>query len=333
MNVSSLPAPNLSEDPLRPDERFWGPVRSYCNGVPLDVTTFRFEGRADWPKACPVCAHPELQGIAVVYGYPVFECGGCRVGFVWPQPEPELLSEYYRRSYWDSYLGDSKPVYDRDDIRDHILGPQMKLARRLISGIPEARILDVGAGDGSMLRLFRDAGFSHSLGIEFSAEVAEHARRVNGVEVAAVPNFSDFDERGWDLITLWAVIEHLRSPLDYVAHANRLLKPGGWFLLMTGDNSSLFARMQGCFDMWMYPPEHLFFFDRRSLRTLLKRGGFGQKFVRLGFQHPLKEVALWGLRLRGALRNRLSPQAKQFWRSTHSNLLAAGGKKDQGASP
>jgi SAM-dependent methyltransferase len=333
MNVSSLPAPNLSNDPLRPDDRFWGPVRSYRNGVPLDVTEFRSEAGAGRPEACPVCADTGLSGIAVVYGYPVFECSGCRLGFVWPQPEAELLREYYRRSYWGAYLGDSKPVYQRDDIREHILRPQLKLARSLLSGIAQARILDVGAGDGSMLRLFRDAGFSRTLGIEFSAEVAEHARRVNGVDVAAVPEFSDFNQRGWDLITLWAVIEHLRSPLDYVAHANRLLKPGGWLLLMTGDNSSLLARMQGCFDMWMYPPEHLFFFDRASLRTLMSRGGFSRNFVRMGFQHPLKEVALWGLRLRAALRTRLSPKSRPFWRSTHSNLLAAGGQKDRGPRP
>lgn len=327
MNVSSLPAPNVSDDPLRPDERFWGPVRSSSNGDLLDVTAFTLPDGAAPPHTCPVCADPGSKGVAVVYGYPVFECTGCGVGFVWPQPDAELLSEYYRRSYWDSYLGDSKPVYDRDDIREHILRPQLKLATRLLAGRSKARILDVGAGDGSMLRVFRDAGFNDSSGIEFSADVAEHARRVSGVDVAAVPNFSEFDQDGWDLITLWAVIEHLRDPAEYVAHARRLLKPGGWFLLMTGDNSSLFARFQGCFDMWMYPPEHLFFFDKRSLKTLMSRGGFKRNFVRLGFQHPLKEFALWGLRLSGAMRNQLDPRIRPHWRSTHSNLLAAGGKK------
>ncbi len=327
MNVGSLPAPNVLDDPLRPADQFWGPLRDYSDGVLLDLVPFRLPGPSLRPCACPVCNGPDNNGIAVVYGYPVFECGNCGVGFVWPQPEPELLSEYYRRSYWESYLGDSKPIYDRDDIREHILRPQLKLARRLLEENTNARILDVGAGDGSMLRLLRDSGFEEIAGIEFSAEVAEHARRVNGVDVSAVPEFTDFDVGGWDLITLWAVIEHLRSPVEYVAHANRLLKPGGWFLLMTGDNSSLFARIQGRFDMWLYPPEHLFFFDRGSLRTLMRRGGFARSFVRLGFQNPLKEAALWGLRLRGAIKNRFGPRSKPHWRSTHSNLLAAGGRK------
>ncbi len=327
MNVGSLSAPNAPDDPLRPGDRFWGPVRSYDNGELRDVAPFELPDPSRRPSACPICEEPESTGVAVVYGYPVLECGSCGVGFVWPQPEPGLLLEYYRRSYWESYLGDTKPVFERDDIREHILRPQLKLTCRLLAGKTNARILDVGAGDGSMLRLLREAGFEDTAGIEFSAEVAEYARRVNDVNVTAVPEFNDFHEDGWDLITLWAVIEHLRSPLEYVVHAKRLLKPGGWFLLMTGDNSSLFARIQGRFDMWVYPPEHLFFFDRGSLETLMKRGGFCRNFVRLGFQNPVKEAALWGLRLRGTIKNHFSVQKKPHWRSTHSNLLAAGGRK------
>ncbi len=327
MNVSAFPPPRVLEDPLRPDERFWGPVQVYNGSALLDVTEFALPHSIAPPHACPICGHQDSKGLAIVYGYPVFECVGCGVGFVWPQPEIELLAEYYRRSYWDSYLGERTPLYDRKDIREHILRPQLKLANRLVAGKPKARILDVGAGDGSMLRLLRDGGFNNTAGIEFSIDVAEHAKRVNGVDVVAVPEFSDFDEGGWDLITLWAVIEHLRSPVEYVAHARRLLKPGGWFLLMTGDNSSIFARIQRRFDMWMYPPEHLFFFDRRSLKTLMKNGGFSNYFLQLGFQHPLKEVALWMLRLGGAMRKHFGPHPTTHWRSTHSNLLAAGGRK------
>lgn len=326
MNVAALPVTNPPEDPLRPEPRFWGPVRRYREGELLDVAEFDTSDSTEMPGTCPVCAGGESAGVAVVYGYPIFECAYCGVGFVWPQPDATLLGEYYRRHYWESYLGESAPLYDREDIREHILRPQLKLAMRLLGHRSGARILDVGAGDGSMLRLLREAGFSDARGIEFSDEVAELARNVNGVDVTAVPDFSRFQADGFDLITLWAVIEHLRSPAEYVRHASRLLKPGGWFLLMTGDNSSLFARIQGSFDMWMYPPEHLYFFDRRSLRALLEHGNFADGFVRMGFQGRLKESVLWVLRFKAAVRRHLQGGAVPPWRSTHSNLLAAAGR-------
>lgn len=326
MNVPTFPVANATEDPLRPEARFWGPVRRYRGDTLLDVDAFDTTAETVAPQSCPVCAGGECKGVTIVYGYPIFECSKCGVGFVWPQPDATLLGEYYRRHYWESYLGESAPLYEREDIREHILRPQLKLAMRLLGRRSGARILDVGAGDGSMLRMFRDAGFNDARGLEFSDEVAEHAKRVNGVEVTAVPDFRRFEEDGFDLITLWAVIEHLPSPAEYVRHAGRLLRPGGWLLLMTGDNSSLFARIQGSFDMWMYPPEHLFFFDRRSLDALLEHGSFAERFVRMGFQGRLKESVLWALRLQAALRRHIAGQAVPDWRSTHSNLLAAGGR-------
>jgi SAM-dependent methyltransferase len=142
-------------------------------------------------------------------------------------------------------------------------------------------------------------------------------------------DFLQFQQTGWDVITLWAVIEHLTDPSAFVQQAYQLLKPGGKLVLMTGDNASACARLQRCFDMWLYPPEHLFYFGKPSLRKLLQQHDFQQVEVRVGFQHPVKEAFLSARRLGTAIKDRYFSRTPPRWRSTASNLLVAWGSKSK----
>lgn len=332
MNRPRFPVDNEVEDPCRPPGEFWGPVRVKRHGVLLDAAPFSLaDGTAQRPRRCPVCCTREVTGVGVVYGWPIFECGSCGVGFVWPQPKDNLLRAYYGPRYWDCYMGDSRPLYQRAAVREHILRRQAQLVARLLGGNTAARILDVGAGDGSMLRVLHDMGWNRALGLDMDEENVRRAQSLLGVPVVC-GDFLSYEEAGWDAITFWAVIEHLTDPLAVVRHAVSLLSDGGLVVIMTGSNCSLAARVQRCFDMWMYPPEHLFFFGPRSLRVLLQRSGLSDVKCRLGYQNAAKEWMLLFLRLCHSLKVRLSPQ-RPNWRSTHSDLLVAYGRRRSPSGP
>ncbi|MBI5510240.1 MAG: class I SAM-dependent methyltransferase [Deltaproteobacteria bacterium] len=317
VNVPRRPFIARDVDELRPQPQFWGP-----SGTGADLEEFGEDDLAGEAPACKVCGVPRCDGVAVVYGYPIWCCSSCGVGFVWPQPPPHVLSAYYGVRYWQKYLGDSRPLEQREAIRSHILLRQAQLVRRLVADPRRDRILDVGTGDGSMLALYRDVGLREPVGLEIDQQLALKVSQRVGCRVVSVQSFSDFREGPWDVISMWALIEHVTDPVAFLRHARSLLTPGGALVVMTGDNSSFHARLQGRFDMWVYPPEHLFYFDRPSLGRLLTRTGpWRMAQVRLGYQHPLKEAVLWCFRAAQAGKERFAGASKPAWRSANSNLL------------
>lgn len=325
MNIPRFPAVNELDDAFRPKAAFWGPVLGQRNEHLADVMSFaELSNPPESPQHCGICFSGAIGRQAVVYGYPVYACERCGAGFVWPQPEDDLLARYYGSQYGLTYLGDPSPIYDRAELRNHILRRQAELLDSLLGGNKSARILDVGAGDGSMLRVLKDMGYKNLLGVDLSSPFTRRAQESLGVEVRN-QDFLSFHEPGWDAVTLWAVIEHLKDPLRFMSHAASLLVQGGLAVVMTGDNSSLCARIQKCFDCWMYPPEHLYFFGSTSLVTLLKNSGFVGVRCQLGFQNYFKERILLLSRLAFAAKVMLRKKTRPRWRSVNSNLLTAWG--------
>lgn len=328
MNLARLPQPNELQDEHRPLPEFWGPVqvKDQAGGLLDTAHSSAIPATLDRPSTCPVCTETSIEALGVVYGYPVYRCLKCDVGFIWPQPSNELLQQYYGPTYWSTYMNDTRTLYERKDVCDTIFKRQAQYFDRLLHGRKDARILDVGAGDGTMLRLLKDMGYTQAQGFDLDAENCKRAHDRLGVDVRQV-DFLSYQEGGWDAITLWAVIEHLKSPRPFVEHAYKLLKPGGYLVMMTGDNASSCAWVQGCFDMWLYPPEHLFFYGKRSLRQLYQAGGFREISTRVGYQHWFKEYLLTGRRLVDSTQRLFRSRTRPHWRSTASNLLVISGRK------
>lgn len=329
MNRARLPQPNELHDDHRPPLEYWGPIPLHDDaGTLRDIAEPSLT--AERPDCCAICSSRLVHPVAVVYGYPLFHCEECDVGFVWPQPSDDVLQKYYGPQYWSTYMNDTSTLYERQPVCDQIFRRQAQYFDRLMGRRKDARILDVGAGDGTMLKLLQDYEYQNAQGIDLDAENCQRAKERLGVNVQHA-DFLKYQESGWDAITMWAVIEHLKSPRQYVEHAFQLLKPGGVLVMMTGDNDSACAKLQGCFDMWLYPPEHLFFFGRLSLWHLLRSAGFRYVFVRAGYQSWLKEQLLTAQRLIDSFCRLLKSSTRPRWRSTASNLLVVWGRKEEPA--
>lgn len=315
----------MRSDPHRPELSYWGPVMLCLDGILMDWASSALVVLER--QSCPICGSPETEGLGVVYGWPVHECRRCGVGFVAPPPTEQTLEQFYGAHYWNCYSGDARPLIQREAIRRHILERQADFLTAVLRGNREKKIADFGAGDGSMLRILRERGFQNLIGVELHPENAQRASALSGCPVLSGGIEALRGYGGHDVITMWAVVEHLRDPLSVIAKAVESLGQEGLLVVMTGDNSSFAARMQGCFDTWMYPPEHLFFFDRRSVAELLYRAGCRHVRVRLGFQNAAKELVLWAGRLRTSAEDVIRKKVSPRWRSTSSNLIVAVGKR------
>ncbi len=205
----------------------------------------------------------------------VYECENCRFIFSFPQPSLDELKELYAESYFISRQsvasGYDDYIRDEENIR-RTFQKRFRTIDRFQT--KPGRVLDIGCAAGFFLSVARERGWDVK-GIEISEYAANYARK-SGLDVHCGPleTFNPAGEKLFDVVTLWDVIEHVRSPRSDLEKVSRLLKPGGWLVLATPDVDSLTHWLFR--DRWMgfKDDEHLFFFSKKTLTQLLDQCGF-----------------------------------------------------------
>ncbi len=178
-----------------------------------------------------------------------------RCGFQFKHPpinEAKLLTCYAEaaREHWE----------DRPDPRKRRFDTLRALLER---HAPGRRILDVGCFNGAILEYLGD-GWQRS-GLEPARAAAEIAG-TRGVEIlgALIEDLSG--DAVFDAVIMIDVVEHLVEPRAVLARAAAALAPGGVLVIGTADTASWPFRLQGGRHWYGALPEHVSFFDERSLR-------------------------------------------------------------------
>jgi SAM-dependent methyltransferase len=201
-------------------------------------------------------------------------CRGCGLVYLNPRPDASELSRIYPPHY--HALDFSEKQYGLV----HRVRSRLE-ARRLLrycSGLPaDARILDVGCGDGFHLDLLAKHGpASWSLeGVDLDGRAVEAARRRGRTVHQGSVEELGLEREAYDLATMIQTIEHVARP-DAVLRAIRdLLKPGGRLVIVTDNTDSLDFQWfrSGVWGGYHFP-RHWNLFDRRSLARLARETGF-----------------------------------------------------------
>lgn len=94
-----------------------------------------------------------------------------------------------------------------------------------------ARILDIGCGQGPALSILRDKGYLYTTGITLNDEDVRICRD-NGHDVRKMDqSFLDFPDRSFDFIWARHVIEHSVFPYFTLTEFARVMAPGGLLYL------------------------------------------------------------------------------------------------------
>ena len=129
--------------------------------------------------------------------------------------------------------------------------------------------LDLGCGNGWMIRSLRDAGW-RAFGTERSVEALAAAR-----DLPVFVGDADALAAGarFDLVIMFHVLEHLADPVSVLATWAERLGPGGHLVVAVPNFGSWQARLFGGRWLHLDAPRHLVHFDRRSLRVALDTAG------------------------------------------------------------
>jgi SAM-dependent methyltransferase len=206
-------------------------------------------------------------------------CRRCGLGYLNPRPTTDEIVRYYPPAYFCQ--------------RKH----QLDRYRRQAAYVKQepGRLLDIGTANGDFLEVMAERGWDVE-GIEqFDVDDSPRAfpiHRQRFPDDCTLPNAS------FDVVTAWAVLEHLYDPASAFQQCERLLKPGGVLIAQIPNLRSIYSRWAMQEDV----PRHLYFFTERTLRSYGNRvgleltqvwhttdlfGGSGRGVARLGAARAL----------------------------------------------
>ena len=185
-------------------------------------------------------------------------CQGCGIVFARPLPTEEKLARVYEELEDPSYVEEM----DRSKAAQKVIS----LLEKTLGG--PGRLLDVGCFNGILLAEAKRLGWEVE-GVEPSRWARQKAREQFGLEIRH-PSLQEtsFAEGSFDAVTAIDVLEHFLHPKEELQEISRIVRKGGILYLSTPDIDSLARRIFRS-RWWGYRPEHLFYFSRRCLRSLL----------------------------------------------------------------
>jgi spore maturation protein CgeB len=223
--------------------------------------------------ACVVCGGKNHSFYAVKAGYKVWKCGSCGTLFLFPLPKTSETKSVYSKEYFaGAKEGFGYVDYDADkDAMRSVFERYLRDFERIL-GKP-GRLLDIGAATGYFMKVAEGRGWK-SHGVEISSYAAELGRsRGLDIETGTIHD-TNFGKESFDLVTMWDVVEHVPDPILDIYKACSLLRQGGLLAINTPDSGSRFAKFRGSRWHLLVPPEHIFYFNRDGLITILGKSGF-----------------------------------------------------------
>jgi len=138
----------------------------------------------------------------------------------------------------------------------------------------DARILEVGCGNGFMLKALIDRGFTCVRGVEPSEDAVQKADPfLKGAIVTDVLKEGVFPPGSFDFIYCFQTLDHIPDPGGFLKICHDLLSPGGFILALNHDIESFSSKLLGERSP-VIDVEHTFLFSRETIRMLFVRAGF-----------------------------------------------------------
>ncbi len=188
-----------------------------------------------------------------------------------------LRAAYYEVDFIGSDIGEkyrrvmSMPA-DQSDNAGRV-ARVMDFVRRWSGAPARPRIMDIGAGTGVFLSRLVDqtAGAWQYLGVEPDPRAVAHLRQLEKFAVVEAMYLGQPELRGFNLVTINKVLEHIEQPLPFLLQVVQSLVP---------DDGLLYVEVPDKLTARVRPPQdnilgalHCHLYDPISLGYLLRRAG------------------------------------------------------------
>ena len=193
----------------------------------------------------------------------VVRCRKCGLVYINPRLEENTIIEACS-------LGDDKVYVSQEEGRLNTFRKGIQFVEGHAS---KGRLLDVGCAAGFFLKAAKDSGWDVT-GVEPNKWLGDYGRNKFKVNVlTGTLQDASFSVKGFDVVTMWDVLEHMPDPKSGLIEANRILKDGGVLVISYPDYGSVFSKIFGR-RWWFFLSHHLYYFTPKTLERMLQEAGF-----------------------------------------------------------
>jgi SAM-dependent methyltransferase len=257
--------------------------------------------------SCPLCKSSNDSIIHTFGELHVVLCQVCGLRYLNPRIKEAVMKERYeRRSYFSGISASGYDDYYMQEISLRLTF--RRFLKNLKKFVPQAQnLLEVGCGYGFFLDEAKDF-FPRRTGVELSAEAGMTAQETSGARVHIGSAFSLPPEiKDFDIIIMINVIEHIYDPVPLLLSLRERLTAGGMLALATPDIGSFWYKIMKKRWPSFKVPEHIAFYDKKTLSNLLNKAGF-QPAGTIPYSHafPMGVISKkFGINLPGGLAGKI----------------------------
>ncbi|MBN2593520.1 MAG: methyltransferase domain-containing protein [Sedimentisphaerales bacterium] len=213
-------------------------------------------------KKCPICNGPgekERQ----VGKYWLSKCHDC--GFVYADVSDEQIEQV------NFNFGDS--------VKHHYCEVQSsidalwfeRISSNLTQGKKGLKVLDIGCGNGLLLRQFQKRGCV-CFGSDPSPWAQEYAQKYGYTLLPRIEE-AGLAPNSFDIITATSTLEHVARPIEHLKYIMAAVKEGGMIYLTVPNYGSLPIRLRLVKGRLVDPPGHCNYFTAKTLKNLFMQKG------------------------------------------------------------
>ncbi len=225
--------------------------------------------------SCNLCGETQDTQLYQTKDYRVVLCLNCSLSYL----NPRMTAQEYEQHYRSQYQIARHQISEKEAAIERLLKKkayeQKKQRVSFFEGVvtPDSKVLEVGAGWGTFLKVFQDTFHCSVEGIEISALAAEVAREYYGLSIVEKP-FEVYvqensDQKQFDLILIHHVLEHFLDPSKVLKNLHGLLSPNGSVYIAVPNVANPDELLPQFFRI-----EHTYYFTPRTLIKMIEKNGF-----------------------------------------------------------
>ena len=231
--------------------------------------------KEDKDTVCLLCNSNDNNFLLSYKEYKVFKCKNCGAAF----PNIKFDEEYRSLVYEDKIYEDKikREILSTYEYRKNTFGTErwQYIQKQIKFDIKSDNLLDIGCGAGYFLKHLKEQGVK-SKGLEITQYLVDICKDKK-LDVDSI--MLEDENNLYSVITMFDVLEHLISPIEFFRTAYNKLKSDGHIVAYTPNINSFAFHFQEGKQNLLLPYEHVLFYDISSLNYLAKESGFEIKSI------------------------------------------------------
>lgn len=260
---------------------------------------------------CCICNNTNPSDFKVLYTkekFSVIECNKCSFTFIPPYFRKQISYENYKDENVANAVrnGNNWVKIERHKLRYQLIKKYK----------PKGSLFDLGAGWGHFMLTGQMLGYD-VYGIEISEQPYLYSKNDLKLPVDHTDFFEMSEDRKFDIVTMWDVLEHIDKADDVIAKCAKITNPDGIIVIQVPQIDSYFAKKHK--DSWkMMGLDHVNYFGKKTITQLLEKHGYKVETIKSSF-----EIKLFIMYTILPLIKRLKGNRKQTQQEVNSKINSA----------